>query len=174
MIEIIKKLENIKIKEYNDDKIIEPIGIIKYLENRAEQINSVREFLIFLVIYDNTKGNNQEIRFGNSNVKLDAIKELFAKKEGVNEIYKKIIKEKILNNDKKAKQFFKGFKKNFNIGEENKELINDLTLLFNSKKYEMDLKSIIFFFKCFRKDDERNKKLLNKYKKLSEMNLEDK
>ena len=173
MIEIIKKLENIKIKEYNDDKIIEPIGIIKYLENRAEQINSVREFLIFLVIYDNTKGNNQEIRFGNSNVKLDAIKELLAKKEGVNEIYKKIIKEKILNNDKKAKQFFKSFKKNFNIGEENKELINDLTLLFNSKKYEMDLKSIIFFFKCFRKDDERNKKLLNKYKKLSEMNLED-
>ena len=149
MIEIIKKLENIKIKEYNDDKIIEPIGIIKYLENRAEQINSVREFLLFQVIYDNIKGNNPEIRFGNANVKLDAIKELFAKKEGVNEIYKKIIKEKILNNDKKAEQFFKSFKKNFNIGEENKELINDLTLLFNSKKYEMDLKSIIFFFQMF-------------------------
>ena len=143
------------------------------MENTAEQINSVREFLLFQVIYDNTKGNNQEIRFGNANVKSDVIKELSAKKEGVNEIYKKIIKEKILNNDKKAKQFFKSFKKNFNIGEENKELINDLTLLFNSKKYEMDLKSIIFFFKCFRKDDERNKKLLNKYKKLSEMNLED-
>ena len=149
------------------------------MENTAEQINSVRKFLLFKVIYDNTKGNNQEIRFGNAYVKLDAIKELFAKKEGVNEIYKKnkqifdIIKEKIINHDKKAEQFFKSFKKNFNIGEENKELINDLTLLFNSKKYEMDLKSIIFFFKCFRKDDERNKKLLNKYKKLSEMNLED-
>ena len=125
MYHIIKKLENIKIKEYNDDKIIEPIGILKHLENRAEQINSVREFLLFQVIYDNIKGNNQEIRFGNDNVKLDAIKELFAKKEGVNEIYKKIIKEKILNNDKKAEQFFKSFKKNFNIGEENKELIND-------------------------------------------------
>jgi hypothetical protein len=75
---------------------------------------------------------------------------------------------------KKTEQFFISFKKNFNIGEENKELINDLTLLFNSKKYEMDLKGIIFFFKCFIKDDERNKKLLNKYKKLSEMNLEDK
>jgi len=125
------------------------------LENTAEQINSVRKFLLFKVIYDNTKGNNQEIRFGNAYVKLDAIKELFAKKEGVNEIYKKnkqifdIIKEKIINNDKKAEQFFKSFKKNFNIGEENKELINDLTLLFNSKKYEMDLKSIIFFFQMF-------------------------
>ena len=125
------------------------------MENKAEQINSVREFLLFKIIYDNTKGNNQEIRFGNANIKLDAIKELFAKKEGVNEIYKKnkqifdIIKEKIINNDKKAEQFFKSFKKNFNIGEETKELLNDLTLLFNSKKYEMDLKSIIFFFQMF-------------------------
>ena len=150
------------------------------MENTAEQINSVRQFLLFKVIYDNTKGNNQEIRFGNVNVKLDAIKELFVKKEGVNEIYKKIkqifdiIKEKIINHDKKAEQFFKSFKKNFNIGEENKELINDLTLLFNSKKYEMDLKSVIFFFKSFRKDDEWNKKLLNRYEKLSEMKLEDK
>ena len=96
------------------------------MENTAEQINSVREFLLFKIIYDNTKGNNKEIRFGNANIKLDAIKELFAKKEGVNEIYKKnkqifdIIKEKIINNDKKAEQFFKSFKNNFNIGEENK------------------------------------------------------
>ena len=125
MIEIIKKLENIKIKEYNDDKIIVLLGKLKTFWKTVEWINSVREFLLFQVIYDNIKGNNPEIRFGNANVKLDAIKELFAKKEGVNEIYKKIIKEKILNNDKKAEQFFKSFKKNFNIGEENKELIND-------------------------------------------------
>ena len=131
MIEIIKKLENIKIKEYNDGKIIGPIGKLKKFLITAEQINSVREFLLFQVIYDNTKGNNQEIRFGNANDKLDEIKKLFVKKEGVNEIYKKnkqifdIIKEKIINNDKKADQFFKSFKKNFNIGEENKELIND-------------------------------------------------
>jgi len=32
----------------------------------------------------------------------------------------------------KTEQFFISFKKNFNIGEENKGLINDLTLLFNS------------------------------------------
>ena len=30
--------------------------------------------------------------------------------------------------------------------EEKKELINDLTMLFKSKKYEMDLKIIIYFF----------------------------
>lgn len=110
-----KKLENIKIKEYNGDKIIESIDILKHLENTAEQINSVRKFLLFKVIYDNTKGNNQEIRFGNAYVKLDAIKELFAKKEGVNEIYKKnkqifdIIKEKIINNDKKDRTIFYKF-----------------------------------------------------------------
>lgn len=85
------------------------------MENTAEQINSVRKFLLFKVIYDNTKGNNQEIIFGNAYVKLDAIKELFAKKEGVNEIYKKnkqifdIIKEKIINNDKKDRTIFYKF-----------------------------------------------------------------
>ena len=59
------------------------------------------------------------------------------------------------------------------ILEKKKKMIDDLTLLFNSKKYEMDLKSIIFFFKSFRKDDEWNKKLSNKYEKLSELNLEE-
>ena len=46
---------------------------------------------------------------------------------------------------KKTEQFFKSFTKNFNISEEYKELIDDLTLLFNSKIYEMDLIIIIFF-----------------------------
>ena len=88
MIEIIKKLENIKIKEYNDDKIIVPLGKLKTFWKTVEWINSVREFLLFQVIYDNTKDNNQEIRFGNANDKLDEIKILFDKKLGENETHK--------------------------------------------------------------------------------------
>ena len=53
-------------------------------------------------------------------------------------------------------------------------MIKDLALLFNSKKYELDLKSIIYFFNSLNKEDDWNKKLSNKYEKLSEMNLEDK
>ena len=89
MIEIIKKLENIKIKEYNDDKIIGLLSKLKTLWKTVEWINSVREFLLFQVIYDNTKDNNQEIRFGNTNDKLDEIKILFDKKLGANETHKK-------------------------------------------------------------------------------------
>ena len=44
----------------------------------------------------------------------------------------------------------------------------------NSKKYEMDLKSIIFFFEHFQKDNEKwNKIMPDKYKYLSEMEPED-
>jgi len=89
MVEIIKKLENTKIKEYNSDKIIEPIGRLKGLEKVVKQINSVKEFLFFNVIYDNTKGNKQEISFVRANDKLDEIKKLFEKKLSVNEIYEK-------------------------------------------------------------------------------------
>lgn len=117
MVEIIKKLENIKIKEYNSDKIIEPIGRLKGLLKTAQQINSVKEFLLFKVIYDNTKGNNQEIRFGRANDKLDEIKKLFEKKLSVNEIYEKnkknfdIIKEKIIITKKILNNFLKVLKK---------------------------------------------------------------
>ena len=83
-----------------------------------------------------------------------------------------ILKKKLINNEKRAEEFFKTFIKYFNIGE-NKELIKDLVLLFNSKKYELDLKSIIYFFNSLNKEDDWNKKLSNKYEKLSEMNLED-
>ena len=36
MIKIIKKLENIKIKEYNDDKIIGPLGKLKTFWKKVE------------------------------------------------------------------------------------------------------------------------------------------
>ena len=52
---------------------------------------------------------------------------------------------------KKTEQFFKSFTNNFNISEEYKELIDDLTSLFNSKIYEMDLIIIIFFSNVWEK-----------------------
>ena len=75
------------------------------------------------------------------------------------------IKKKLINNEKRAEDFFKTLKTYFNIGDspENKETMNDLTLLFNSKKYELDLKSIIYFFNCLNKDDKWNKNLSKTY-----------
>ena len=176
--EFINKLQNIKIKEYNDDKFTEPIGQLKDYENIANQVDLVQDFLLFKVIYENSRGNNQEIRFKKANEKLEEIKKLFEKKEkpDIDEIYKQnkdifdSIKKKLVNNEKRSEEFFNTFIKYFNIGK-NEDLIKDLTLLFNSKKYELDLKSIIYFFNSLNKEDDWNKKLSTKYEKLSEMNL---
>ena len=57
-----------------------------------------------------------------------------------------------------------------------KVLIKELTLIFKSKKYEMDLKSIIYFFENFQNNDNKDdwiKKLSVKYNNLSEMDLKD-
>jgi hypothetical protein len=51
--------------------------------------------------------------------------------------------------------------------------MDDITLLFNSKKYELDIKSITYFFNCINKKDEWNKNLSKTYENLSEMNLTD-
>jgi hypothetical protein len=181
IVDYINKLESIKIKEYNDDKFIDPIGKLKILEGTAKQVDIVQDFLLFKVIYENTRGIDQEIRFKKANEKLEEIRKLFETKEkpNIDEIYKQnknnfdSIKRKLINNEKRAEDFFKTFKTYFNIGDspENKETMNDLTLLFNSKKYELDLKSIIYFFNCLNKDDKWNKNLTKTYENLSEMNL---
>jgi hypothetical protein len=69
-------------------------------------------------------------------------------------------------------------KKYFKIEEKQKGLMDDLTLIFKSKKYEMDLKSIIYFFENLKfpnanNEDTFKEKIPSKYKKLSEMNLEE-
>jgi MoxR-like ATPase len=51
--------------------------------------------------------------------------------------------------------------------------MDDITLLFNSKKYELDIKSITYFFNCINKKDEWNKNLSKTYENLSEINLTD-
>jgi hypothetical protein len=113
---------------------------------------------------------------------LEEIKKLFDKKEkpDIDELYKQnkkildIIKEKLFNNERKLEEFIETFIRYFNICE-NKELIDDLTILFKSKKYEKDINSIIFFFSYFEKDNKKWNEILSekKYKDLSNYSFED-
>ena len=89
MIEFIQKLENIKIKEYNDDKFTEPIGSLKCFEATVKQVDLVQDFLLFKVIYENSRGNIQEIRFNIANYKLEEIKNYSKQKK--NQILTKYI-----------------------------------------------------------------------------------
>lgn len=131
-------LEQIRIKEYNDDRIIDSIGKLKKnLEPIANQVDLVKDFLFFKVIYEKTQGENQEIRFEKANEKLMEIKELFEKDEklDINEIYKQNkeifdeIKNMLKNKEKESEEFFEEFGLYLNIGGK-KELMDEIILLF--------------------------------------------
>ena len=62
--------------------------------------------------------------------------------------YITIIKEKLINNEKKKKKLIDYMIKYYGITN-NKDLIDDLTILFKAKKYEMDINCIIYFFWIF-------------------------
>ena len=62
----------------------------------------------------------------------------------------------------RAQEFIDNLKKNNGI--KNKDLVNDLTILFKIKKYEMDINSIIFFFDFFQKDNPTWNQKLDKKK----------
>ena len=145
----------------------------------SEQINEVKDFLLFKVLYEKAKGD-QEKRFELAYNKLQEIRQSFNENKSANDIYLKNkeyfnqIKDMISNNGSKANDLIRQIKKYFKINEtDKKELIKDLSIIFKSKKYEIDLKSIFFFFENFQKDNkEWNKNLIfDKKIKLSEMDL---
>ena len=188
MVEFINKLETIKIKDYNNDKIMDPIKKLKEdFSKKAKDVDLVQDFLLFKVIYDNAKGKNQDIRFKKANEKMYEIKKSFVEEnKSIDEIYEnnKVIfddiKKKLVNNEQRATQFFTTFEvflfgenKENKESEKNKKLMDDLTLFFNGKKYELDLKGIFYFFNCLNKEDEWYKNLAKNYEKLSEKKLEE-
>jgi hypothetical protein len=74
-------------------------------------------------------------------------------------------------NESKADQLISQIKDSFQI-QEKTELIKDLTIIFKSKKYEMDLNSIIYFFQNFNpKDINWNKNFPKGFEELSKMDL---
>ena len=179
MVKMIYELKLIKLKDYNINTYSDYIEKLKSFESIAKQVDSVKDFLLFRVLYENAKGN-QGVRFNIAKENLEKIKDLLSKdKPDIEEIYKQnkevfnIIQKKLVNHEKKTKDFFEAFKKYFNISDnkENKKLMDDLKLLFNSKKYELYLESIIYFFNNFDKNNEFSLNLSKEYEKLSELNL---
>ena len=181
---ILNDLEEKNLLYYNSEQKKESIQGLKNLNDIVEQVKKVKDFKLFKILYDEAYGNDQEKRFKVATKKLDDIKALFGKNSTAEEIYqenKEIfnkIKEILCNNNEsKSEIFIKQMIDYFKINEK-KELINELTIIFKSKKYEIDLKSIIYFFDNLNIEngydkDKWNEKISNKYKTLSEMNLED-
>lgn len=127
------------------------------MKDLANKVNKVKYFLLFNIIYEMNSGLNENKKFDNAYEELEKIGELLKKKVKVvelNEQYKdpfKKIKEKLSNNEERSKEFIKYLIDYHATNDET--LIDELTILFKSKKYEMDIKSIIFFFEYLQKDN---------------------
>ena len=126
-------------------------------------------------------GKNEGIKFDKAYQKLENIGKLLRKKNlDINELYnnkeyKHIfdkIKKKLSNNEERAKEFIENMIYYYAITDKN--LIDDLTILFKSEKYKMDINSIIFFFEYFQKDnkDWNNKLDKEKFKDLFIISME--
>ena len=171
IINIIKTNQNKKLLDYNAGSIRELIQETEKsndeqgnLKDLADKVYSVKNFLLFNIIYEMNYGKDENKNFDQAYEQLEIIGNLLKNKPNIielNEKYKEIfkkIKEKLSNNEERSQEFIKNLINYYNINDE--QLIDELTILFKSKKYEMDIKSIIFFFENFEKDNEEwNNKL---------------
>ena len=177
LIDIIKNNQNKKLLDYRAGSIRELIQEIEKnddekgnLKDLAERVNKVKNFLLFNIIYEMKSGKDENKNFDNAYEKLEEIGKKLKNKTNIielNNLYKDIfkkIKEKLSNNEERSQELIKNLIDYYQIDvkndKDNKELIDNLTILFKSKKYEMDIKSIIFFFEYFEKGNtEWNNKL---------------
>jgi len=186
LIYIIKDNKNKRIIDYKGAKLKDPLIDNAKLEEKANEINKLKNFLLFNIIYEMNATKDEDYSFNLAIKKLDDIGNILTennglinlyrsdkgdkedKKQQILEIFEKI-KEKISNSEERAQKFIQDFLDYYNIKDEH--LIDELTILFKSKKYELDINSMIFFFDYFEKDNESWKKKLSKevYENLSSL-----
>ena len=172
LIRIIENNQNQCISEFqgakkgkggNIHELINKINEFK-LEELADKVDKVNKFLLFNVIYELNSTKHEKENFNEAYDKLILIKEEINQNNDINNLYNKYkiyfdkIRQKISNDEDKAQAFIKDFIQYYKIN--NKILEEGLTILFKSKKFELDINSIIFFFEYFQKDNkEWNDKL---------------
>ena len=165
---IIKDIETKSIKEFKTQKMKEDIENLLKLQVICEEINKVNNFLFFKKIFEKSKGKDQGERFADARRQLSTIKELFQSQSlNIENIFKDIKEELSKKEESKSYEFIRQMENYFGI--RNEETHNDLSIIIKSKKYEMVVKSIKFFF-----DNFSSKKLtLPKNIGLLEMNLKE-
>ena len=180
--DIIDVINNIKfntLKNYKDERTQLKISELKRLRPIVEVAENLKDFLFFKVLYNEAYGYDEEKRFNSALQKLYEIKELFERNASAEEIYQKNkyifnkIKDILSISESKAEIFIEQMINYFKISEK-RELINELTLIFKSKVYEINLKNIIYFFENLNCQDYIEDRFFEKIpKNLSELSLED-
>ena len=179
--EITKFINNIngkQLKIYNNEETRTEIGKLITHQDLCTQVDEVKDIVLFKVIYEEAFGNDQRERFQKAYSKINNIKKLLEETNKIEDIYeenKKVfdkIKDIISNNNESKEDIIINQIIDYFKIQEKSDLINDLKIILKSKKYEMDLKSISFFFESFNPNDSNwNKKLPKGYETLSTKNL---
>ena len=177
LIDTINNNQNKETQQYNKGKMKDVIKQSKELNALAEKIDKVKNFLLFNIIYEMNSGKDENTHFRKAYIELGKIGKLLNENK-INDLYKSYkvifdkIKEKLSYNEDRAQEFIKKLINYYGINKE--DLKNELIILFKSKKYDLDINSMIFFFEYFQKDNEKwNEKLSEKYKDLSKKNFEE-
>ena len=185
--DIIDKIETRPMNEFDSEDMRNNINRIEEKKGLSQEIDKVKNILIFKILFKNSKGADQEVRFSKAKTELDRIKHLFKNyQESLSENNKekreqdldKILENKIFDiikdelskkEDKEAEEFITQMIKYFDI--KDKQLDNDLNIFFKCKKYEIDIKSIKYFFDTFLSQKLRVTKFidLSKMKKLKDV-----
>ena len=173
--DFLKKLSNStknnsSIKEYISGEIYETIKEYSNFESLANKIDRIKHSLLFNVIYETKLKLNEEYKFNSAYKEFEEFGRLIKEKNKVNEIYEKYkiiidkVQEIINNDEEKLQKFMNNFIQFFNITDDN--LIDDITILFKSRKYRNDLKNMFNFFNYFEIDNKyyNNKNLFSKEK----------
>ena len=179
LIEIIKDNQNKKINDYKGGKIENFLRELNNIKEIVDNVKKVSNFLLFNVIYEDMNiGKNEVKHFNDAYNKLNNIGTLLKKKVDITKLYNEYkdifdkIKEKLSINEKRAQEFIGHMISYYEIKDEH--LIDELTILFKIKKYEMDINSIFFFFEFFEKNNDKwNENLSQKYQNLSKYNFDD-
>ena len=159
IIEVIKN-NNQKTINYYRRRIKDLMKEKEKLKDTVKKIEQVKNFFLFKIIYAMDPMKNERKKFENAYETLEQIKKdlkdnisITTLNNKYKEIFKKI-KEKLSNNEDRANDFIKELINYCEIS--NTNLIDELTIFFKSKIYELDINSIIFFFENYFEKDNKD------------------
>ena len=151
---ILDEIENSSIQKFKMEETRKTIESLEAHMPLCEEIKKVKDFLLFKKIFENAQGKNQAELFADATKKLSGLKESFKKNSSnIESIFNdpnyvntfKDIKEELgRKSESKSKDFIDQMIDYFSI--KSPTSINDLKMIINSKKYEMIVKSIKYFF----------------------------
>ena len=153
----INDIENNSIINFRNEEMKKTIKDLEQHETLCNDINLVKDFLLFKKIFENAQGKDQLERFDDATKKLSLLKgnldkntsniEIIFEDENFKNVFKSIKEELGKKDEPKSQLFIKQMIDYFKI--ENETVKKDLKILIKSKKYEMIVKSIKYFFDHF-------------------------